>query len=434
LDFSEGLMFATLRQRNFALLWTGGLVSLLGDWTLMVGLPLFVYALTGSTVATGAMVIARLVPRVLLSSVAGVFVDRWDRKRTMVYTDLLLALVLLPLLAVQTADRLWIVFLAQFAESSLVQLFSPAERALLPRLVGEEYLLPANSLTAMNNNLARLIGPSIGGFIFAFLGLNGVVVIDAASFLIAGAMIALIRAPTRLDRAARIGAKTPREAWVAVWREWLDGLRLVPSSRVIVVLFLFGAITGIGESVMGTLFVPFVTKVLGGNGLAYGWILSAQAVGGLAGSFVVGHVNGKITPSRLLGLGALLFGLTDLAIFYYPFFVPGIALALVFMVIAGILSAGMIVSYLTMQQTAIADAYRGRLFGAFETTEALVGLVGAALAGALSSRLGIVPIISMQGIGYLCAGIMVLVGLRRALVTSGAARPAVTEKAGAPSR
>jgi hypothetical protein len=94
----------------------------------------------------------------------------------------------------------------------------------------------------------------------------------------------------------------------------------------------------------------------------------------------------------------------------------------------------MIVSYLTMQQTAIADAYRGRLFGAFETTEALVGLVGAALAGALSTRLGIVPIISIQGIGYLCAGIMVLVGLRRALVTSGAARPAVTEKAGAPSR
>ncbi len=95
-------MLATLRQRNFALLWTGGLISLLGDWTLMVGMPLFVYALTGSTVATGAMVIARLIPRVLLSSVAGVFVDRWDRKRTMVCTDLLLALCLLPLLAVHT--------------------------------------------------------------------------------------------------------------------------------------------------------------------------------------------------------------------------------------------------------------------------------------------------------------------------------------------
>lgn len=426
-------MLATLRQRNFALLWTGGLISLLGDWTLMVGLPLFVYALTGSTIATGAMVIARLIPRVLLSSVAGVFVDRWDRKRTMVCTDLLLALCLLPLLAVQSADRLWVVFLVQLTESALVQLFSPAERALLPRLVGEAYLIPANSLTAMNNNLARLIGPSIGGFLFAVLGLNGGVVIDAASFLIAGTMIGLITAEARPERSARTGATTPRAAWVAVWREWLDGLRLVPSSRVIVVLFLFGAITGVGESVMSTLFVPFVTKVLGGNGLAYGWILSAQAVGGLAGSFAVGHLNGRITPAHLLGFGALLFGLADLAVFYYPFFVPGIALALLFMMIAGILSAGMLVSYLTMQQTAVADAYRGRLFGAFETTEALVGLGGAALAGVLSERFGIVPIISIQGIGYSCAGIMVLFGLRT-LAARKAVRPAIAENSGAPGR
>ncbi len=114
---------------------------------------------------------------------------------------------------------------------------------------------------------------------------------------------------------------------------------------------------------------------------------------------------------------------------------PGIALALLFMVIAGILSAGMIVSYLTMQQTAVADAYRGRLFGAFETTEALVGLVGAALAGALSTRLGIVPIISIQGFGYVCAGIMVLVGLRRTLGARKARRvPPCTESAGASSR
>ncbi|MGI8855934.1 MAG: MFS transporter [Thermomicrobiales bacterium] len=427
-------MLATLRQRNFALLWTGGLISLLGDWALAVGLPLFVYALTGSTVATGAMVIARLIPRVLLSSVAGVFVDRWDRKRTMVCTDLLLALFLLPLLAVRDADRLWIVFLAQLAESSLVQLFRPAERALLPRLVGEEYLIPANSLTAMNNNLARLIGPSIGGFLFAVLGLNGVVVIDAASFLIAATMIAAISTQARPDRAARIGATTPRKAWVAVWREWLDGLRLVPSSRLIVALFLFGAITGFGENVMSTLFVPFVTKILGGDGLAYGWILSAQAVGGLAGSLVVGHLSGRITPPRLLGFSAVLFGLTDLAIFYYPLFVPGFVLALLLMVIAGILSAGMIVSYLTMQQTAVADAYRGRLFGAFETTEALVGLFGAGLAGLLSARLGIVPIISIQGFGYLGAGIMVLVMLRRTLGANGAARSAVTETAGVSSR
>src|SRR3954471_853713 len=103
-------MFATLRQRNFALVWSGGLISLLGDWMLVIGLPLYVYALTGSTLATGMVFMAGQMPRVLLGSVAGVFVDRWDRRRTMIVTDVILAGCLLPLLAVHTADQLWIVY------------------------------------------------------------------------------------------------------------------------------------------------------------------------------------------------------------------------------------------------------------------------------------------------------------------------------------
>ncbi len=421
-------MLTILRQRNFALLWTGGLISLLGDWTLIVGLPLFVYHLTGSTLATSTMFIAGLIPRVLLGSVAGVFVDRWERKRTMVIADLLLALCLLPLFAVRSIDHLWIVYLVQFAESSIVQFFRPAEGALLPRLVGEQHLVVANSLTATNMNLARLIGPPIGGIIFALLGLRGIIAIDATSFLLASAMIALIRAETRPEGVAAV-AKNPTEALVAVWRDWLAGLRLVPSDRLIVVLFIFTAITGVGEGIISALFVPFVTKVLGGNGLAFGWILSAQAVGGLAGSFVVGHVSGRIAPARLLGIGAILFGLTDLAVFWYPFFVPGIVLALLFMVLAGVLATGIGVSFLTMQQTAVSDAYRGRLLGAFGTTSALVGLIGSATAGVLGDRIGIVPVISVQGFGYLAAGVMVTVTMRRIVGTTARSPVAALEQA-----
>src|SRR5919198_1112108 len=85
-------MIATLRQRNFALLWFAGLISLAGDWMLIVALPIYVYQLTGSTLATSTMFIAGRLPTLLFGSVAGVFVDRWDRKRTMVVANLLLAL------------------------------------------------------------------------------------------------------------------------------------------------------------------------------------------------------------------------------------------------------------------------------------------------------------------------------------------------------
>src|SRR5689334_4152288 len=107
-------MLATLRQRNFGLLWFAGLISLAGDWTLRVALPIYVYQLTGSTLATSTILMAGMLPNLLLGSVAGVFVDRWDRKRTMVVSNLLLALGLLPLLAVHSADQLWIVFLVAF--------------------------------------------------------------------------------------------------------------------------------------------------------------------------------------------------------------------------------------------------------------------------------------------------------------------------------
>src|SRR5215210_6120577 len=90
-------MFYLLRRRNFALLWFGGLISIMGDRVLLVALPYFVYQQTGSTLATAGMVAAQLLPRLLFGSIAGVFVDRWDRKQVMVIASLSQGLVILPL-------------------------------------------------------------------------------------------------------------------------------------------------------------------------------------------------------------------------------------------------------------------------------------------------------------------------------------------------
>src|SRR5688572_6970774 len=119
-------MWTLLRRRNFALLWTGGLISLAGDWVLFVGLPLYVYDRTGSTLATGAMFLARLVPEMLLASVAGVFVDRWDRRRTLVIANLLLGAALLPVLLGAAVGMLWIVYAASVLAATLAQFVAPA--------------------------------------------------------------------------------------------------------------------------------------------------------------------------------------------------------------------------------------------------------------------------------------------------------------------
>ena len=215
-------MLTVLRRRDFALLWFAGLVSLTGDWMLVVALPITVYELTGSALATGGVLIANKLSALVLGSVAGVFVDRWDRKRTMVVANLVRAPMLLLLLAVDSAERVWIVYVVAAAVSAVGQFFRPAENALLPRLVGEEHLVPANALNALNDNLSRLVGPALGGLVAAWFGLGGVVAVDAASFLVAAGMIAAIAASTQTgarhrqpDAAAVTGSRGSRLARVA---------------------------------------------------------------------------------------------------------------------------------------------------------------------------------------------------------------------------
>jgi MFS family permease len=407
-------MLTTLRQRNFSLLWSAGLISMIGDWMLFIALPIYVYKLTGSALATSTMFIAEMIPSLLLGSVAGVFVDRWNRKRIMVITNLLLALGLLPLLLVHSTAWLWVVYVVAFVESVLTQFFTPAESALLPLLVSEEHLGPANSLNSLNKNIARLVGPPLGGIVAGLLGLPGITLMDAATFLIAGGMIALIVMKSgHIQEESEIvstaaGRKHPI---VAVWREWLEGLRLVKRERLVSIMFVLFAVTSLGEGVFGVLFVVFVYKILHGGALQLGWLMGAQAVGGLVGSVLVGYVFKFLSPSRLIGISAILFGLIDLVIFNYPAFFPGFALAVILFVLVGIPGVGTMTSSYTLLQTAVADEYRGRIFGAIGTTGALFMLSGTILAGFLGDHVGVVTVLNTQGVVYVLAGVFALVTL-----------------------
>lgn len=111
------------RQRDYRLVLSAGLISLTGDWILRIGLAYHVYALTGSTLASGGLLLASFLPLVVLGSLAGVFVDRWDRRRTMILTNLVHAFVLLPLLVVRDDSTIWVIYLVVLAQSCLQQFF-----------------------------------------------------------------------------------------------------------------------------------------------------------------------------------------------------------------------------------------------------------------------------------------------------------------------
>lgn len=403
-------MLTLLRQRNFALLWFGGLISLAGNWMLSIALPVHVYQLTGSTLATGITFVARTLPNIALASLAGVFVDRWDRRRTMIVTNLLLALSLLPLLLVHSPDMVWIVYIAVFVQATIAQFFGPAENALLPLLVGQDQLMPAHALNSLNNNLARLIGPALGGLVAGLVGLTGVVIADAATYLIAAAMIAAMRQiPASVPEPSDEQRSEPVTTWAAIWRDLREGLLLVARSRVLIVLFVMTGLMAIGEGIMSVLFVPFVTRALRGEALQIGWLMSAQAIGGLIGSALIGAVTARVAPARLIGPSMVLFGLVDLIMFVYPVFAPVLWPALLLIIVVGIPSVGAMTSFNTLMTISVADRFRGRIFGAYSTLFGLITLGGMLIGSMLGDLIGVVPVISVQGVVYMLAGLLALV-------------------------
>ncbi len=403
-------MLAVLRQRNFSLFWLGQLISIFGDWVLLIALPFYIFDLTGSALATGAMFMASNLPRVLLGSVAGVFVDRWDRRRTMIAADLLRAALMLVLLTVHSVHWLWIVYLVAFTQATIAQFFSPAKNAVIPLLVGERDLIPANSLNSLSGELTRLTAPALGGLLFGLFGLASVVWIDSASFLISGLLIACIALPARgVDTTAR------GTSWRAVLGEWRDGMRLMRTDPTITAIFATIATAMIGEGFFSTLMVPFVKDVLRGGPQDFGWLVSAQAIGGLIGSLFIGRIGKRVRPSVLIPISGILFGLFDIALANLPGRggLPLLPVALAAIALAGAPVVGFSVGLQTLLQASVANDYRGRVFGAYATTVAFMTLVGQGISSVLGDRLGIVPVFTLAGTFELLGGLVALVLLRR---------------------
>jgi len=184
-------------RRDLRLVLTAGVISMTGDWILTIGLTYRVFAVTGSTVASALTMASAFAPQLLLGAVAGVFADRWDRRRTMITADLLLAAGLLPLLLVHDASQVWIVFAVLFWEGCVEQFFSPAQQAMVPRLVPEDELVAANALSGQVSNVSRLAGSALGGVLAAAGGIVAVTLADAASFLASAVLLVLVRTTGR---------------------------------------------------------------------------------------------------------------------------------------------------------------------------------------------------------------------------------------------
>lgn len=411
----ESRLATVLRQRgDLRLLLAANVVSLCGDWVLGIGIAYAVYDLTGSTLASAGSLLAAYLPQVLVGPVAGVLVDRWDRRRTMIGANLAMAVAVLPLVLVSDAETVWLLYPLLVLQSVVEVFFAPAEQAFLPRLVAEDELVTANALNGQVGQVARLAGGALGGLAAAAGGIPAVALLDAATFVVSALLLSRIRTSGRVVADTEAAPVSEVERRFSRFRaDLVEGVRVVGASRTLRVVLVFALITAAGEGVMGTLFAPFVNDVLGGSGRAYGLITGSQAVGGVVGGLVAAAVGHRLSPALLLGAGAMTLGVIDLAIFLYP-----LALgetwwpALAGMMVVGLPAALTMAGYTTLFQRATNDASRGRAFSLITLARTVAVLVGTTLAGFLGDRVGIMPVLAYQGVGYVVAGALVLLTLR----------------------
>lgn len=400
-----------LFRRDFALIWTAGLVSDTGDWLLRIALPLFALSATGSALGASTVFLVELVPMLLLGSFLGVLVDRWDHRRTIVIVAVLQGLMLLPLLAA-SADRMGIVYAVAAVEAVLGAIINPARQAMTPQLVAPDQLSRANALLAVSDNLARLVGSPLGGLAFALWGLPGVVVADAASYVITAVLVAVSRPHPLAAAAADPGEEPAAAVERRILHEWAEGLALIARSATLRTLALVAALGGIAQGLFLVLFLVYVTQNLGAGDTGVGIIRGVQAIGGVLGGLVTGLLARRLSPRWMIGGGYLVFGMLSLLTWNLAPFTTALWVYAGLFIAMGLPAVTTATGEITLVQRAVPPRALGRVIAAVTTVDGAAQAIGLLLGGLLAASGDIVPILDVQASLYLLCGVIAIVAFR----------------------
>ncbi|WP_314149186.1 MFS transporter [uncultured Leifsonia sp.] len=396
-----------LLRRDFALIWSAGLVSDTGDWLLMIALPLFAFSVTGSALGASTVFLAELIPMLLAGSFLGVLVDRWDHRRTMVVTALLQGVALLPLLAA-SADRMGIVYAVAAVQACLGGVINPARQALVPSLVETRDLGRANALIAVSDNLARLIGSPLGGLAFATLGLPGVVVVDAATFLVTALLVALSRPQRPAATAARDDLPAAERR---LFRQWLEGLGEIVRSRTLRTIAVVTALGSVAQGLFLVLFIVYVTQELGAGDPEVGLLRGVQAIGGVLGGLLTGVLLRRLSSRVLVGVGYLVFGALSLLTWNLAPVTTAVWVYAALFVAMGVPAVATATGEITLVQTVTTGGRLGRVIAAMTTLAGAAQGIGLLAGGVLAELFEVVPVLDAQASLYLLCGLIAIVFL-----------------------
>jgi MFS transporter, DHA3 family, macrolide efflux protein len=399
-----------LRIPGYRRLWLGQLVSEAGDGLTNLALLLLVNHLTGSTAAIAFMAMCLAIPPLTIGLFAGTYVDRADRRRIMLASDLLRATTVLGFVLVGSTDTLWLLFSLAFVQASVGTFFTPARASVVPKVVPPEGLLAANSVAQATRVVAGVIGAGLGGVLIGIVGVFWpAFVLDSLSFLASFALILGLPAAVGWIDEVSAGPSDPAAPTrPGVGASLKVGLSRVAQSRLLSTTILSLGVVMLGLGAVNVLFVPLLITILDVSPGWFGAVDLAQSASMILAAGMIGAIAARVAPTNLITIGlvavAILIATTGA--------VTAVWQVLLLMFLAGWFISPLQAAVVTILQTNVVDAERGRVMSVLNAAMSGATVLSMAFAGIAGEIVGVRNVFFVAG-GMVAVGAVIsLIGFR----------------------
>ncbi len=374
--------------RNFWLYTAGRWISQAGWVVQDVAVPLYVLDKTGSGAMMSAFVMAELIPRLVLNPIAGVIGDRYNRKKLMYGLDIARGVLLFGVLAFNLLG-IPELLTVQVLMSILGTFFSAGISGMFPDLVDKERLAQANSLLQMGGQILRIIGPVLGGLVYALGGIRLAILINAVSFFGSGLFETLIEYEWETRKLSSVHE---------VWDDMVEGFRFIRDSRPLLILVSLAVILNTLLNPVFAVVLPYLARItLGLSSVKFGSIETAATLGALTGNLLIAGKLKENSEEVFFKAAFVQLGILFLLVLAaYPAFRDvAYPLLIVTFVLFGVFNTLVNVPLFTKLQKAVPGEVRSRFFTAFETTVMATTPLGMAIIGPI---LNVLPVYELVGV------------------------------------
>jgi DHA3 family macrolide efflux protein-like MFS transporter len=401
---------AVFKRPDFVLMWLAQLVSTAGSALTDLAAGIYVYDQTGSAFLVGVTLMATAVPSLIVGLIAGVFVDRWDRRKVMMASNLAQAVVVatIPFLL---GINITLLFVAILVNAGVKQFFDPAYEALIPEIASDEELTAANAFLQIASFGSTAIGFA-GAGLLAAIDIRFAFWIDSLTFVFSAACIFLMKTRVKME------APDEDASVSLVLRNLKTGVRTIRDTPMLRSLFLLGAPVFFAFGLWNVLLLPMAITVLGGSEFQYGIQEGLTSIGFVLGSLFMAKYAERLQIGLWvfvgymgMGISGILYGLS-----------PTIAIGIVWVMVSGFFNSPSAVARQTLLQRNTPRELRGRVFSAMFVMRDVIFLAGMAAAG-------LADVFDVRVLIILASLILVVTALA-ALVAPGVGRPAAEWRRG----